>query len=93
MEFNLSIYRQAIDDLLESIEALKFHIQARKLAPTLTTKLFHLKKETIIREGQERCYEIIEAHEREDFRISTSYGIRKRFDEVHPMKIFNTEEE
>ena len=93
MELNLPIYRQAIDDLLESIEALKFHVQARKLAPTLKTKLFHLKKETLIREGQERCYEIIEAHEREGYRIATPYRTRARFDELHPMKIFNTEEE
>ena len=93
MELNLPIYRQAIDDLLESIEPLKFHVQARKLAPTLTTKLFHLKKETLIREHQERCYQIIEAHERAGFRIMTPYGTRSRFDKVHPMKIFNTEEE
>jgi hypothetical protein len=91
MELNLTIYRQAIDDLLESIEPLKFHVQARKLAPRLTTKLFHLKQETLIRERQERYYQIIETHERAGFRIMTPYGTRSRFDKVHPMKTLTEE--
>ena len=93
MELNVTKYREAIDSLLESKEHLAFHVQARKLAPRLTNKLFHMEQETLIREHQEICYQIIEAHELKDFRITTPYRTRARFDELHPMKIFNIEEE
>ena len=85
MELHVKKYRNAIDTLLELKVSIEFHAQARKLAPRFTTKLFHLKQETIYREKQEKLYAIINAHEAEGYRITTPTATRVRFNQIaHP---------